>query len=172
MPRLGVAGVALVALLVLSACEKSETSTSPERPLRLKSITIVMVQDANENWPAQVGLARIRDADKLPMLLAMSAKAWFAKEGEAFRAAHPDGVYDVWEIVPGSDPIGPEQATVDGNVAGVLFCDIRSAPPASRLETSGHISISITDDGCAVAGGSPAKKPSAIGKLLQKLNVW
>ena len=158
--------VALAACLAVAGCGGgSESSTSPERPLRIDTIFFAMQEEENQNWPAQVALVRVTDVDLVPELMRIKPASWFGGEGVAFRNAHPEGFYNDWEVVPGVD-VGPDKIEIDEDVAGVLFCNTRKETPPIRLELDGDVRVLLGDDGCEPQGGEPSEEPSVAE------NVW
>ena len=158
--------VALAACLAVAGCGGgSESSTSPERPLRIDTIFFAMPEGENQNWPAQVALVRVTDVDLVPELMEIKPAAWFGADGTAFQSAHPEGFYNDWGIVPGVD-VGPVRIEIDEDVAGVLFCNTRKEVPPIRLELDGDVRVLLGDDGCNPQGGEPSEEPSVAE------NVW
>ena len=128
----------------------------PERPLRLRQIELEMIEDPSRSMPVRVELVRVADARLMPEILGIDTRDWFGEGGQSFRSAHPEAIYDSWEIVPGT-AIGPFAMQVDGDVAGVLFCDTLAAPPPLRFELDGAVRVTIDDDGCELSGGESSR---------------
>jgi hypothetical protein len=140
-----------------------ETLTEVKRPLRLERITLTVASKANDNWPVPVELVRVQDATLIDQLLRIEAQAWFDGEADAFRKAHPEAFFGFWEVVPGT-VVGAEDVEIeDEEVAGVLFCGLRSNPtPPLRFERDGDVTVHIDDDGCRLSGGEPSKEPGIL----------
>ena len=166
--RAGLAAAAIAAI-GLAGCGggNGESFAEPRRPLRLQTLELVMTSDANERWPAQVELVRVADAGLVSRLLGIEAGTWFDGAGAAFRSAHPDAVFDAWEVVPGT-VVGPFAMEVPGEVAGVLFCGLRSPPPPLRFERDGEVTVRIDGEGCSLDGGEPSSEPG----LFSRLSPW
>lgn len=151
--------VALVAVMLVAACKNAESPTEPARPLKLKTISLSMSAEANDNWPVPVELVRFEDATLADILLRKDAQNWFDGEGEDFRRAHPEVRSDSWEVVPGT-LVGPFEMRMRGKLAGVLFCGTRQPAAPLRVERKGNVVINIDDTGCTLTGGAPSKERS------------
>ncbi len=149
--------IALLSGLVGGCRSQGESITKPERPLKLRTITLALDAQANDNWPVRVELVRVRDADLVDALLDIQTDAWFDQDGRNFRQRHPDAHFDSWEVVPGTT-IGPFKARRRGRLAGVLFCDTRVPSAPLRVARNGKVLVTIGDEGCEVGGGKPRKK--------------
>ena len=169
--------VVVLAVIALAGCAgDTEKVTTPARPLILERISLVMAPETNDHWPAQVDLVRVRDVELVGQLLRTETRTWFAESRDAFRQAHPEALFDSWEVVPGT-VAGPFDATLDdGPVAGVLFCGTLSAasvPPPIRFERDGEVTVHIDDEGCTLSGGSPSKEPTNwFGSLFDLWSDW
>ena len=150
---------AIVAMMLAGACRSTEAPTEPARPLKLKTVSLSMSAEANDNWPVPVELVRFEDAALADILLSKDAKNWFDGDGENFRRAHPEVRSDSWEVVPGT-LVGPFEVRMRGKLAGVLFCGTRQAAAPLRVERKGDVVINIDDTGCTLTGGSPTKERS------------
>ena len=134
-------------------------SAPPAPTLTVESLTLRMAAGVNADWPVPVEMVRVSDPAALDQLLAMNAAGWFGAEGEAFRVANTDALYDAWEVVPGTTT-GPFDVRVSGRYQGVLFCDVRGEQPllAVPFERDGDVLVSISDDGCTLAGGCVSRR--------------
>ena len=133
-----------------------------DEPLKLDRVSFDMKRGANDNRPTRVDLVRVREVALLNDLVEMDTAAWYGAAGEAFRAANPDAITDTWELVPGR-PSGPFKVRLEGDYAGVLFCDAGGPSPASRLQRDGHVTIEADDRGCTVVGGK--RQESLLNRL-------
>lgn len=129
---------------------EGDKSVAPKPPLKIRSVTLVMDEAANDNWPVAVEMVRVRDANLIKELLAIDSKEWFAKESEAFRAANPNAYFDKWEVVPGTAIEFAKVKRMSGRVGGVLFCDLVGSKPAMRINKNGRVFIKIGPDGCEI----------------------
>ncbi len=131
--------------------------------LTVESVTLRMAAGVNDGWPVPVELVRLADGAAMDELLEMNAEDWFGGPGEAFRVANTDALYDAWEVVPGTTT-GPFDVRVAGRYGGVLFCNLRGEEPQLpvRFERDGDVLVSIADDGCALAGGCPSRRPGLL----------
>ena len=137
---------------VLGGCSSilGEDEPSAAIKVELEMISLSMPQGANGNWPARIELVRSSlKAGHGEQLLRIDTQSWFDKDRTAFRAAHPQAVFDYWEVVPGTT-IGPFEAEVAEEVEGILFCGVRSYPPPLRLDKGGELKVNIDDGGCTI----------------------
>ena len=157
----------LILVFLGSGCTVSNDGPqSPQRPLRIKTLTLAMERGVNADWPVAVGLARVDDEALVQPLLAIGAMAWFGKAGRKFRQAHPQARFDSWEVVPGS-VIGPVDVRAQGDWAGVLFCGLRSMAVPLRVEQDGDVTVRIEDAGCVLEGDGRSKESSWLNRLLK-----
>lgn len=147
--------LALAALLLLGCGGRGDDS-AVERPLKLKQLTVDMAEQTNDNWPARLDLVRFEDASLADELLRVETDVWFASGKQTFERAHPEALFDSWEVVPGT-VVGPFDVKVDGRVVGVLFCGTRTPPPPLRVERDGKVVVHVDEDGCSLGGGKPSK---------------
>ena len=149
---------ALAVAAMLAGCGGSSAPRPepPERPLRLNQIELEMIEDPNRSRPVRVELVRVADMRLLPEILRINTNGWFGQTGQAFKSAHPEAIFDSWEVVPGT-AIGPFEVEIDEDVAGVLFCDTLTAPPPLRFELDGAVRVTINNDGCELSGGEPSR---------------
>jgi len=160
-PRWGRLVIGACVVILVAACAGRDPGAIDD-PLKLKSVSINMEAGANGNQPARVELVRVPDERLMSELVSLDAAAWFGREGEAFRGAHPKAVYDRWEPVPGLST-GPHDVRLDGKYAGVLFCETREGSPPLRVERDGTLTIVIDDSGCRIEGGK--HKESIVDRL-------
>ena len=138
-----------------------ERNAKPDPPVKIKTVSLAMLPDTNDNWPAAVELVRVRDESLVEVLLRTDTADWFAETGESFRMAHPDALFDDWEVVPGST-VGPVKVGRRGRFGGVLFCGLREPGPPVRVTHKGRVMITVDDSGCVVSRTSKnPKKPDA-----------
>lgn len=137
-----------------------EQVEKPAKLLKVKTISLNMLPGTNENWPVAVELVRVRDMALVDTLLRISTEEWFGEMGESFRQAHPEALYDAWEVVPGTQ-VGPFRVRERGKFAGVLFCRTRQETPPLRFLKNGEVTINIDNSGCTPSGGKPGR-----GRLL------
>lgn len=140
--------------------------------LNLKTLTFEVDVGGNDNSPVRVELARVKDEGLASELVRLDSADWFEGEGEAFRRANPEAIFDAWEVVPGQR-WGPFDVTVKrgfrarvlrrGKVAGVLFCDTLGNAAPLRVETNGHVTVFVGDDGCEIR--PPPPKRSFLSRL-------
>lgn len=140
----------------------------PRRVLKLERIQLAMVPDVNDNWPVPVDLVRVQDADLVSELLRIETSVWFSGRRTAFRNSNPDALIDSWEVVPGTVTDSFE-AEVDVDVAGVLFCGLRSPPPPLRFDRDGEVVVKIEADGCVLSGGEPSEEKGILDGVLDLL---
>ena len=148
-------GLALASLL-LAGCAGRDDGVAAPRPLKLKQLTVDMAAHTNENWPARLELVRFEDAALADELLRVETDVWFAGGRQTFERAHPEVLFDSWEVVPGT-VAGPFDVKVDGKVVGVLFCGTRTPPPPLRVERDGKVVVFVDAQGCSLGGGTPSK---------------
>ena len=148
-------GLVLSAALLVGCAGKSEKPTKPRR-LRMDSVTLVMAAEVNDNWPVAVQLVRVGDADLLRELLAIESGAWFDGEGDKFRSANPNALFETWQVVPGT-VVGPVSVRTRKRLAAVLFCNLSGRVP-QRIEREGAIVVRIEDDGCKVVPAPPRRR--------------
>ena len=150
------AGASLVAtlLLITGGC-RSGNGSDPDPAIRMRTVVVVMTDGANGDWPAEVEMVRVRDANLLTELLRIESAAWFADAGEKFVKANPEALVDRWEMVPGTS-VGPVNVRIRAKVTGVVFCNIPGTPPV-RLSHHGHVTLRVDDEGCAIQGDQPAR---------------
>ena len=170
LPRALGAGTLAVALLAVGCAGNGQQRI--EQSANLRTLTFAMDVNVNRNRPAAVELVRVADENLVDELLAIDTAAWFGGEGKAFRLANPSAVTDTWEVVPGS-PSEPYDVSLKrgfgkrmlrrGKVAGVLYCDTWAPSPPSRIVRDGHVSVTVSDDGCALA--DPSAKRSLFSRL-------
>ena len=157
----------LVLLATVGCASDRGAATEPVRPLRLENITLAMVQGANNNSPARVDLIRVEDVTLIKQLLSIETTAWFAEKRDAFRNAHPEAIFNIWEPVPGVVS-GPFEVGLDIDVAGVLFCGVKIASAPLRFERDGNVIVRIDDTGCVISGGEPSDEPG----WFDNSNFW
>ena len=104
-------GLALASLL-LAGCAGRDDGVAAPRPLKLKQLTVDMAAHTNENWPARLELVRFEDAALADELLRVETDVWFAGGRQTFERAHPEVLFDSWEVVPGT-VAGPFDVKVD-----------------------------------------------------------
>lgn len=148
--------IPLLAALLLASCAGRDDPTAVERPLKLKRLTVDMAALANDRWPARLDLVRFEDASLADELLRVQTDAWFAGGRQTFERAHPEALFDSWEVVPGT-VTGPFDVKAEGKVAGVLFCGTRTPPPPLRVERDGEVVLYVDEQGCSLGGGAPSK---------------
>jgi len=136
---------------------KGDGLQKPKEPVRVKSVSLVMSENANQQWPVRVELVRVRDEALAEVLLRMEARDWFQAAGQGFRQANPSELYNEWEVVPGTN-IGPFKVRKRGRFAGILFCGTRTPEPPLRLKRSGNLMIYIDDAGCSVTNRDGASR--------------
>ncbi len=134
-----------------------EKITKPSQPLKVKNVSLNMLPAANQNWPVAVELVRVRDVELVDALLRIKTEDWFGEAGNNFRQAHPDALYDAWEVVPGTN-VGPFKVRKRGRFAGVLFCRTRAGSPPLRFNRNGNVVINIDNTGCTPSGGKRARR--------------
>ena len=118
--------------------------------IELELISLSMPKGANENWPARIELVRSPlGSGQSEELLRIDTRRWFEKERVVFQAAHPQLVFDYWEVVPGT-AIGPFEMEVEEEVEGVLFCGVRSYPSPLRVDKGGTLNLKVDDSGCTI----------------------
>ena len=149
--------MAAMLLALLSGCGGGDATERPLRPLRVSNITLTMPEGVNGNWPARVELVRVTDDRLVTQLLGIEAGAWFKEAREGFRRAHPEVLFDTWEVVPGT-VVGPVKVGVVEDVSGVLFCETRVPLPPLKFERDGDVVVHIDDKGCALSGGEPSSE--------------
>lgn len=148
---------AVVVSMLVSGCgtldgiglDLSKWTGKPKPRISVSWVSVAVMPNVNENWPVPVELVRVRDEALVGMLLDMDTDDWFGEGGESFRLAHPDAVFDYWEVVPGTstDPVEIRRL---GRFGGVLFCGLReSPPPPVRVAHRGRMRITVDDSGCA-----------------------
>ena len=137
--------------LALGGCAmfRGDGTQKPRDATKVRSVTVVMSETANQGWPVALEMVRVGDEALVATLLRIEATDWFATAGEAFRHANPTAVFDAWEVVPGTT-IGPFETRMRGRLAGVLFCGTRLATPPQRMAEGGHLTIYVDDEGCDV----------------------
>ncbi len=162
--------VLFVLVLFGSGCAgQNDAVQPPERLLRLDFVTLSMPTGVNSNWPAAVELVRVPDEKLAESLLAIEPQVWFAAEGEKFRQAHPEAHFDSWEVVPGTT-VGPVDVWIDDDVAGVLFCGLKSGEVAPvRVERDGEVTVQIDDSGCVLSGGEPSQEASNVSEMFKSV---
>lgn len=160
----------------LAACgggDSSDDIEEPTRPLRLRTLELSVGEGVNGNRPVEVTLVRVLDAKLVSRLLETDTPDWYGGEREVFEGAAPDSIINFWEVVPGTR-VGPEDMQIDGKVAGILYCYLLDNPqPPERFERNGEVSVTITDEGCRISGGTPTREPteveSALGTVGEKI---
>ena len=146
---------------------QEEQIHTPARPLVLNTLSFTVEAGVNSNSPVRVELVRVHDMSLISELIRIETSAWFGSAGDAFRQAHPEAIYDPWELPPGLQ-FGPFAMAVDGQVAGVLFCEAGSGTPPIRMEINGDVGVTISDGGCTLGGGEPVRETSN----WNPLNWW
>lgn len=158
MKRSAIAGLAVALTGLVAGCfGRFADDSAPDPPLKLETVSLTMLAEANDNWPARIALVRVPDNDLVSELLRMKPEAWFGDDGETFQLEHPEAVVNLWEVVPGTSP-GPFEVKLGrfaDKVAGVLFCGVRSSPSPLRFDRDEEVTILIGDEGCTLEGGEP-----------------
>lgn len=162
---------ALLAAIVLSGCSSGGDVKPPVPPVRVTKVSLTMLPDINQGWPVEVELVRVRDEALVGVLLQIDGKKWFDETGPGFRLAHPDAVFDHWEIVPGT-AIGPFDIRRRGRFGGVLFCGLREPVPPVRVAHEAEVQIVVDESGCTVNGASTVDE-SGTGSLVDGIKgLW
>ena len=115
------------------------------RSLRAE-LSFEMPPEANRNRPIQVELVRMHREELVEELRRHSGAAWFGGIAHAYRADHPEAIYDTWELVPGAT-YGPFRLAVNRSVAGVLYCG-RSQEKPLMLPWAKRVEVLVEEDGC------------------------
>ena len=147
------AASSVLALLAgcMAGCAGGGATESIEsmRPVRIDSITFEMTAEANNRWPAKVGLVQFGSPSLAEQLIEIPAAAWFGEKGKSFRNAHPDAYYDDWELVPGL-VAGPFELKVNEYVSAIMYCDTDAATPPLRIQEDGDLAVHIEPGGCRI----------------------
>lgn len=151
--RRAAAAALLAALLLIAGCA-GRGNDRIDDPLRLKRISFDMKPGANGNRPVRIDMVRVTDRAKVTELVGMDAPTWYGADGEAFRAANPGAALDRWELVPGR-PAGPFDIARRRRAAGILFCDARGGLSPLRLDRRRHVTVTVDERGCTIAGDRP-----------------
>lgn len=144
----------LLASVLVSGCALVGGDGKPDPKVRVEWVSLAAMPDINQNWPVPVELVRVRDESLIDILLRMKSDEWFGEAGDGFRLAHPDAVFDHWEVVPGTS-IAAVEVKQRGRFGGVLFCDMREpALPIRVSRKDRRVHITVDDSGCTVSGSS------------------
>lgn len=124
---------------------------SVEQVTKVESVEVTVLPGINDNWPVRVELVRVSEESLVEALLGMDSAEWLDEAGRRFRLAHPEAVFDDWEVSPGTT-VGPFDVERPGRLGGVLFCGLReSAVPPARFVHEGDVRIVVDDSGCTLS---------------------
>ncbi|MEO2218708.1 hypothetical protein ABGV49_16730 [Chromobacterium vaccinii] len=101
--------------------------------VKLQSVTLDVVKQANDDTPLAVDFVAVKDAELLKVLLGLPAAKWF-EQREQFRRDYPEGL-KVWslELAPGQH-FETDQIPIRGeSAAGLLVYAGYATPGVHRL---------------------------------------